>query len=297
MRIASLDEQSYRDLLWDHRPLTDFWRIGRGYTKKLEKVGLYTMGDVARCSLGRPGEFYNEDLLYSLFGVNAELLIDHAWGYEPCTMAHIKNYRPSTNSVSTGQVLTCPYDWEKTRLVVQEMAEQLSLDLVEKGLVTSQITLTVGYDIANLASPDALARYRGQVVTDPYGRKMPRHAHGTVNLDRQMSSSRRIMEAVTALFDRICDPKLLTRRLTVTANFLEREEAAAARPIWQQLDLFADTEKQERENAELERERRRQKAMLGIKRKYGKNAIVRGMDLKEGATTMARNSQIGGHRA
>ncbi len=297
VRIAQLDEMSYRKLLWDHRPLTDFWRIGHGYARKLEKNGMFTMGDVARCSLGARNEYYNEDLLYSLFGVNAELLIDHAWGYEPCTMAHIKAYQPTTNSLSTGQVLTCPYNWEKTRLVVQEMAEQLSLDLVEKGLVTSQLTLTIGYDIANLTNPEILSKYHGQVVSDHYGRKIPRHAHGTVNLDRQLSSTRRIMEAVIGLYDRISDPMLLARRLNVTANLLEREDEAAARPDFEQMDLFMDNGKREQENAELEREKRRQKAMLGIKKKYGKNAIVRGMDLEEGATTISRNGQIGGHKA
>lgn len=297
VRIAELDEMSYRRQLWAHRPLTDFWRVGRGYAKKLEKVGLLTMGDVARCSLGRGDEFYNEELLYSLFGVNAELLIDHAWGYEPCTIADIRAYKPSTNSVSSGQVLTCPYSWEKTRLVVREMADQLALDLVEKGLVTSQLTLTIGYDTENFKRPEIAAQYTGQVVTDHYGRKIPKHAHGTVNLDRQLSSTRRIMEAVTSLYDRIADPALLARRLTLCANFLEKESEVAAKPGFQQLDLFTDPEKQRQEEAELEREKRRQQAMLGIKRKFGKNAIVRGMDLEEGATTMARNGQIGGHKA
>lgn len=297
VRIAELDEMSYRRELWAHRPLTDFWRVGRGYAKKLEKVGLFTMGDVARCSLGRGDEFYNEELLYSLFGVNAELLIDHAWGYEPCTIADIRAYKPSANSVSSGQVLTCPYSWEKTRLVVREMADQLALDLVEKGLVTSQLTLTVGYDAESLKRPEIAAQYTGQVVTDHYGRKIPKHAHGTVNLDRQLSSTRRIMEAVISLYDRIADPALLVRRLTLCANFLEKESEVASKPGFQQLDLFTDPEKQRQEEAELEREKRRQQAMLGIKRKFGKNAIVRGMDLEEGATTIARNGQIGGHKA
>lgn len=297
VRIAELDEQRYRELLWDHRPLTDFWRVGRGYAKKLEKHGMFTMGDVARCSLGKPGEFFNEDLLYSIFGINAELLIDHAWGYEPCTMAHIKAYKPSTNSVNSGQVLTCPYTWEKARLVVREMAEQLAMDLVEKGLVTSQLGLSVGYDIENLTDPAKASQYRGAVVTDHYGRKVPKNAHSSVNLDRQTNSARRIMDAVTALYDRIADPSLLVRRLNVSANLLVKESELTQSPGFQQLDLFADTEKQLREEAELEREKRRQIAMLGIKRKFGKNAIVRGMDLEEGATTIARNGQIGGHKA
>lgn len=258
---------------------------------------MYTMGDVARCSLGSPGEFFCEDLLYKLFGVNAELLIDHAWGYEPCTIAHIKAYKPTTNSVSSGQVLTCPYTFEKTRLIVKEMAELLALDLVEKRLTTNQLTLTIGYDVENLTDPEIRARYHGSVVTDHYGRKIPKHAHGTANLPRRMSSSRRITEAVLEIFDRVADPNLLTRRLNITANFLapetEREDAGG----YEQMDLFADTAAKEREDAELERENRRQRAMLEIKRKFGKNAILRGMNLEKGATTVERNSQIGGHKA
>ena len=295
VRIGELNEQSYRELLWDHRPLTDFWRVGRGYSRKLEKYGLYTMGDIARCSLGGPGDFYNEELLYSLFGVNAELLIDHAWGYEPCTIAQIKAYKPATNSVSSGQVLTEPYSFEKARLVVREMAEQLTLDLVDKELVTRQLTLTIGYDIENLTRPGI--HYTGPVVTDHYGRQIPKHDHGTVNLDHPMSSARRIMEAVTALFDRIANPALLVRRLTLCANFLEREDAADPGAEYQQMNLFADVQAQLREDAALEREKRRQRAVLGIKKKYGKNAIFRGMNLEERATAIARNGQIGGHRA
>lgn len=295
VRIAQLDEMSYRELLWGHRPLTDFWRVGRGYAKKLEKHGMYTMGDIARCSLGKQTDFYNEELLYSLFGVNAELLIDHAWGYEPCTIADIKAYKPSANSVSSGQVLTCPYNWEKTRLVVREMADQLTLDLVEKGLTTNQLTLTIGYDVESLTRPEIRAKYRGEIVTDRYGRKIPKHSHGTANLDRRMSSTRKIMDAVTALYDRISNRDLLVRRLTLTANLLEREDAP--RENFEQLDMFGDARRREAEDAELEREKRRQKAMLGIKKKFGKNAIVRGMDLEEGATTISRNGQIGGHKA
>lgn len=295
VRIAQLDEMSYRRLLWEHQPLTDFWRVGPGYARRLNKAGLFTMGDVARCSLGGQRDYYNEELLYSIFGVNAELLIDHAWGYEPCTIAHIKAYKPETNSVSSGQVLTCPYSWEKARLVVREMADQLTLDLVEKGLVTRQLTLTVGYDVENLSNPNIASQYTGPVVTDRYGRQIPKHTHGTVNLERQMSSSRRIMEAVTGLFDRIADPALLVRRLTLTANFLEKE--AAAQVGFEQMNLFEDARRKQQEEAALEREHRRQKAMLDIKRKYGKNAIVRGMDLEEGATTISRNGQIGGHKA
>ena len=297
VRIGALNELSYRQLLWDHRPLTDFWRVGRGYSKRLEKRGLYTMGDIARCSLGGSGDFYNEELLYSIFGVNAELLIDHAWGYEPCTIANIKAYKPETNSVCSGQVLTEPYPYEKARLVAREMAEQLAMDLVDKGLVTRQLILTIGYDIENLTRPEISGAYTGPVVTDHYGRRIPKHSHGTVNLDRPMSSSRRIMEAVMALFDRIANPMLLVRRLSISANFLEREDAASPDSEFQQLDLFMDLQAQQREDAALEREKCRQRAMLGIKRKYGKNAIFRGMDLEEGATTRARNGQIGGHKA
>ena len=295
VRIGFWDEQSYREQLWGHRPLTDFWRVGPGYAKRLEKYGLFTMGDIARCSLGGPSDFYNEELLYSAFGVNAELLIDHAWGYEPCTIRDVKAYQPTTSSLCSGQVLTCPYTGEKARLVVREMAEQLTLDLVEKELVTRQLTLTIGYDVENLTRPEI--EYTGPVVTDRYGRKIPKHSHGTVNLNRRTSSARRIMEAVTALFDRIIDPGLLVRRLTVSANFLEREDAVSPETEFQQLDLFTDPQAQQREDEALEREKRRQKTMLGIKKKYGKNAIFRGMDLEDGATTMARNGQIGGHKA
>ena len=269
--------------------------MGPGYAKRLEKYGLFTMGDIARCSLGGPSDFYNEELLYSAFGVNAELLIDHAWGYEPCTIRDVKAYQPTTSSLCSGQVLTCPYTGEKARLVVREMAEQLTLDLVEKELVTRQLTLTIGYDVENLTRPEI--EYTGPVVTDRYGRKIPKHSHGTVNLNRRTSSARRIMEAVTALFDRIIDPGLLVRRLTVSANFLEREDAVSPETEFQQLDLFTDPQAQQREDEALEREKRRQKTMLGIKKKYGKNAIFRGMDLEDGATTMARNGQIGGHKA
>lgn len=296
VRMAYLDEMLYRRLLWDHRPLTDFWRVGHGYASRLERNGLYTMGDIARCSLGNPGEFYNEDLLYKLFGVNAELLIDHAWGYEPCTIRDIKSYKPETNSMSSGQVLTGPYSFEKTRLIVREMTELLTLDLVEKGLVTTQLTLHVGYDVDCLTDPAIRSRYHGPVVADHYGRKIPKPAHGTVNLERPMSSTKRITEAVVDLFERTVDPNLLTRRLSITANFLIREEDAVQKDF-QQMDLFADVTGQEKENADLEREKRRQEAMLKIKRRFGKNAILRGMNLEKGATAIERNSQIGGHKA
>ena len=291
VRIAVLDELTYRQLLWDHQPLTDFWRVGSGTQRRLARYGMYTMGDVARCSLGRPGECQNEDLLYRLFGVNAELLIDHAWGVEPCTMADIKAYRPENNSISSGQVLTCPYTWEKAGLVLREMADSLSLTLVERGMVTSQLTVTVGYDVESLAGNSG---YRGPVTVDRYGRKIPKHAHGTVNLPRKTASTRLITQAVMELYAGITNRELLIRRLTIGCGLIPEEDAADPCP---QLDLFADCQAQHREEERLAREKRQQQAMLGIKRRFGKNAILRGMDLEEGATTLARNAQIGGHRA
>ena len=301
VRIAELDERSYRSSLWDHRPLTDFWRIGRGYSKKLEERGLYTMGDIARCSLGKPTDYYNEDLLYSLFGVNAELLIDHAWGWEPCTIADIKAYRPRSSSVGSGQVLHCAYPFEKARLAAKEMADLLALDLVEKGLVTNQIVLTVGYDIDNLKDPALRKKYGGEVKTDRYGRKIPKHAHGTVNLKQYTSSTRQIIQAVTELFDCIVDEKLLVRRLSMAAAHVIPEAEAQNEPRFEQMDLFTDyaalQKEQEKQEAELERERKMQKAVLEIKKKFGKNAVLKGMNLEEGATARDRNSQIGGHKA
>ena len=300
VRVARLDEMSYRHLLWDHQPLTDFWRVGRGYARKLHKVGIRTMGDIARCSLGKEDEFYNEELLYKLFGVNAELLIDHAWGYEPVTIREIKAYKPTTNSMGTGQVLQCPYTNEKARLITREMADQLVLDLVDKGLVTDQLVLTVGYDIENLTDPERRKRYRGEIVTDHYGRQIPKHAHGTVNLPVYNSSTSLIVEAVVALFDQITDPELLVRRLNLVACRILPEQLAARNTEFTQLDLFSDPEEDIRRKAreaELRRERRRQQAVLTIKKKFGKNAIVKGMNLEEGATAMDRNGQIGGHKA
>lgn len=301
VRIAELDEMSYRRQLWSHRPLTDFWRVGRGYAKKLEEHGLYTMGDIARCSLGKPADYYNEDLLYNLFGVNAELLIDHAWGWEPCTIADIKAYRPQSSSVGSGQVLHCAYSFEKARLAAKEMADLLALDLVEKGLVTDQIILTVGYDIGNLKDPALRKEYSGEVKTDRYGRKIPKHAHGTVNLKQYTSSARQIVQAVSELFDRIVDEKLLVRRLSMAAAHVIPEEEAQNEIQFEQLDLFTDyaalQKEQEKQEAELERERKMQKAVLEIKKKFGKNAVLKGMNLEEGATARDRNRQIGGHKA
>ncbi len=300
VRIAELDEMSYRQLLWDHRPLTDFWRVGKGYTARLEAQGLYTMGDIARCSLGRPEEYYNEELLYKLFGKNAELLIDHAWGWEPCTIADVKAYRPEHKSVVSGQVLQDPYSFEQARLVVREMADSLALDLVDKGLMTNQLVLTVGYDIENLTDPERRKRYTGPVTTDPYGRKIPKHAHGTANLEQYSSSSQDLMEAVSALYDRIMDRSLLIRRLSISANHLADEAEAHRRQQPEQLDLFTDYAAQEEQQAKQEaahaREKKLQEAMLGIKKKYGKNAILKGMNLEEGATARERNQKIGGHQ-
>lgn len=303
LRIAELDEMSYRRLLWDHRPLTDFWRVGRGYAKKLEAYGMYTMGDVARCSMGKDNDFLNEELLYKLFGVNAELLIDHAWGYEPVSMKEIKAYRPATNSISQGQVLSEPYSFEKARIIVQEMTELLVLDLVDKHLVTDQMVLTVGYDIENLADDQKRRAYKGEITTDHYGRKVPKHAHGTANLDRQCSSTMLIMEQVLRLYDRIVDPALTVRRIQLVANRVVNEEEAlqAQKEQFEQLDLFTDYEKREcereKERAMLEKEKRIQTAMLSVKKRYGKNAILKGTNFQEGATMRQRNEQIGGHKA
>lgn len=293
VRIAELDEMSYRRFLWDHRPLTDFWRVGRGYAKKLEEIGLFTMGDIARCSLGKSYEFYSEDLLYKLFGINAELLIDHAWGWEPCTISDIKAFRPSTNSISSGQVLQSPYSFDKARLVVKEMTDLLVLDLVDKQLVTDQMVLTVGYDTNNKA-------YKGETTTDRYGRKIPKQAHGSINIGRQTSSTKLITDAVMELFDRIVDKKLFVRRMYVVANHVVNESSVQTKK-YEQLDLFTDYAARERQEAEeksaLEKEKRIQKAMIGIKKKHGKNAILKGMNLEEGATAKDRNKQIGGHKA
>lgn len=301
VRIAELDETGYRRLLWNHRPLTDFWRIGFGYRKKLEENGLYTMGDVARCSIGGAGEFYNEEFLYKLFGVNAELLIDHAWGYEPVTMRDIKAYRPESNSIGSGQVLKCPYEPEKAKLVVWEMADMLALDLVDKGLVTDQIVLTIGYDIENLQDAKRAKTYRGEITSDHYGRKVPKHAHGTKNLTRMTSSSKLITRAAQELYDSIVNPNLLIRRIYITANHVIKEGQAVKEASFEQLDLFTDYtalfKARKKEQEELLKERKLQEAMLSVKKKYGKNAMLKGTNLREEATTKERNEQIGGHKA
>lgn len=301
VRIAELDEMSYRRLFWSHRPLTDFWRIGKGYAKKLEDHGLYTMGDIARCSLGSVADRYNEDMLYKLFGVNAELLIDHAWGYEPCTIADIRAYKPESNSLGSGQVLKCPYTFQKAKLVVREMADSLALDLVDKKLMTDQIVLTVGYDVENLSDPGIRGGYSGAVTTDRYGRQIPKHANGTANLGKYSSSSKLIIDAASGLFERITDKKLLIRRLYLTANRVKGEGSVPEDTGGEQLDIFTDytkeEEKRKAEALELARERKKQEAMLDIKRKYEKNAILKGMNLEDGATAQDRNQQIGGHKA
>lgn len=294
VRVAELDEMSYRRKLWSHRPLTDFWRVGKGYAKKLEAEGLYTMGDIARCSIGKAEDYYNEDLLYKLFGVNAELLIDHAWGWEPCTIVDVKAYKPKSNSIGSGQVLHCPYSFDKAKLIVKEMTDLLVLDLVDKSLVTDQIVLMVGYDIENLTDPDIKKSYKGTISTDHYGRSVPKSARGTINLDRQTSSTKLIMDAATELFDRIVDKNLLIRRVNITANHIVDEASLENKDKIQQLDFFTDYQE---EDAELIREKKMQKTILEIKKKYGKNAILKGMNLEEGATTLDRNRQIGGHKA
>lgn len=300
VRIARLNEMTYRKLLWDHRPLTDFWRVGRGYAAKLEAHGLYTMGDIARCSIGKDTDYYNEDLLYKLFGVNAELLIDHAWGWEPCTIADAKSYKPENKCIVSGQVLQCPYDFQKARLVVREMADALALDLVDKGLATNQLVLTVGYDIENLTDPQRSRNYRGSVTTDRYGRKIPKHAVGTENFPYTSLSSD-LLRAVTALYDRIVNPNLLIRRLSISANKLLDEASVSKAEETEQLDLFTDyaakEQKVQADEAAHAKERKIQEAVLGIKKKYGKNAILKGMNLEEGATAKERNETIGGHQA
>lgn len=340
VRIAELDEFSYRRLLWDHRPITDFWRVGRGYAKKLAKKSIFTMGDIARCSLGTSSDYYNEDLLYKMFGVNAELLIDHAWGYEPCTLAEVKSYRPQRKSLVSGQVLQNAYTYEKTRIVVREMMELLALDLVDKGLLTNQIVLTVGYDIENLSDPERRKAYKGEITVDGYGREVPKHAHGTGNLPFSTASTKLTTDCVLEVFDRVVDESLLTRRISITANNLVLEseykresEVASAEP--EQISMFDmlaggdDSQAPERVSSKeatacseqdkpnstmvaesisgsaasdksedaLEKEKQVQEAMLKIKKRFGKNAILKGTNLQEGATAKERNAQIGGHKA
>lgn len=293
VRIAELDEMSYRRQLWDHTPLTDFWRVGRGIANRLALYGIRTMGDIARCSIEHEG------MLYQLFGVNAELLIDHAWGWEPVTMEAVKSYRPETKSFSSGQVLQCAYTADKARNVALEMADSVSLELVEKRLLTDQLVLTVGYDIESLTNPEIRAGYKGKITKDYYGRQVPAHAHGTINIEPPTSSSDILISKVAELYDRIINPQLLVRRLTLAINHLVSEEDYKRKPKYVQLDLFTDYDelkrKHEKEKEDLEKERRRQEAVLNIKKMYGKNAILKGLNYFNGATQRDRNKQIGGH--
>jgi len=295
VRIAELNEMSYRQMLWSHQPLTDFWRVGHGYARKLKEHGMFTMGDVALCSVT------HEELLYTLFGKSAELLIDHAWGWEPCTIKDIKTYRPASQSLGISQVLPCPYSAEKAKLVLREMADQLVLDLADKKLVTNQLVLTVGYDIKNLTVPKRCSNYQGPVVLDSYGRQIPRHAHGTASLSCHTASSKELIRAASDLFDRIVNPILLIRRLSITANHTVPERSVSTPILYEQMNLFTDyaalEKKRKKEQAELERDKKLQQAILTIKKKYGRNAILRGMSLEEGATARERNKQIGGHKA
>ncbi len=293
VRIAELDERSFREKLWSHTPITDFWRIGPGIARRLEKLGLRTMGDVAQYS-----EKF-EDNLYKVFGVNAELIIDHAWGWEPCTIEDTRNYRPASNSISSGQVLMRPYAHDEAGIVVREMTDALTLDLVRKGLVTDQMVLTLGYE--SVKDPSDLKDYDGEITLDWYGRYTPKHAHGTANISRQTSSTRLITEAVMELFEKITDPNLMIRRINVCANNVVSEQEAASKEKYEQLDLFSDPEESERERlAEdelLEKEKALQKATLNIKTKYGKNAILKGTNFLDGSTARERNRQVGGHKA
>lgn len=295
-RIAELDEEGYRKELWSHRPITDFWRVGHGYASKLEKIGLMTMGDIARCSIGKSTDFYNEEILYRMFGINAELLIDHAWGWEPCTISDIKKYKPENNSISTGQVLQEPYSFDKARIIVLEMTDSLVLDLVEKRLMTDQIVLTVGYDII-----DSNGYENRETVFDRYGRKVPKSAHSSINLGKYTSSTKLISKLVLELYDRIVDRNLHVRRMYVVANHVIDETKAETENSVVQLDLFSDSSESETENAKetesLNKEKQVQKALLDIKKKFGKNSIIKAMNLQDGATAIDRNSQIGGHKA
>ena len=291
VRIAGLDEMTYRKYLWNHRPLTDFWRVGKGISRKLEKNGIFTMGDVARTSEK------NEELLYKLFGINAELLIDHAWGYEPCTIESIKAYKPVTNSISSGQVLHCPYNYEDTKLIVKEMTELLTLDLVKKNLVTSKMVLTIGYDIENLSNPEISKSYLGEVTLDHYGRKVPKSAHGTINIDHKTSSTKIITDYVMNLYESIINKNLLVRRINITAEDVVNEDDYKNNKKFEQIDLFIDYNEIEKQQKKEKLEKELQKAVLDIKTKYGKNAVLKGMNLIEGGTTIERNGQIGGHKS
>lgn len=296
--IAELDEMSYRRRLWGHRPITDFWRVGRGYADRLASAGLYTMGDIARCSLGGSSDYYNEDLLYKMFGINAELLIDHAWGREPCTMKEVKAYRPLVKSLSSGQVLHCPYDYEKARIIVKEMAQQLCLELIEKKSVTNRLSLTVVYDRMNLIGDNAEKKYKGETESDRYGRKLPKHGHATVRLERFTSSAADICGEFMRLYDKAADPRLLIRKIVVGADNLISEKKAST-DKYEQIDFFSTAgsdNSDEIKDEKRDKERRLQEAILDIKKRYGKNAALKGLNFREGATAKDRNRQIGGHR-
>lgn len=293
VRIAEIDEMSYRKLLWNHKPLTSFWRVGKGIANKLEKNGLYTMGDIARCSLN------NENLLYKLFGVNAELLIDHAWGWEPTTIEDVKAYKPERNSISSGQVLHSPYKYEKAKLIVREMIDLLSLDLTDKHLVTKQLVLDIGYDIENLINPTIRRLYDGEITIDSYGREVPKHSHGTINLDYNTSSTKVLSKKCIELFDRIVNKNLLIRKINITACNVINENQAKNEVVFEQLNLFCSTNDSEQnieEKKKQEEDNKLQHTLINIKNKYGKNSILKGMNLEEGATTIDRNNQVGGHK-
>ncbi len=301
VRIAELDEHSYREKLWDHRPLTDFWRVGRGYVKKLEGFGLYTMGDIARCSLGGEKDFHNEEFLYKTFGINAELLIDHAWGYEPCTMDLVKAYKPESNSISQGQVLHEAYNFDKARIIIKEMATALSMQLFESNRVTDQIVLTVGYDKESLDNPEIKKKFKGKIKNDYYGRAVPEHAHGTSNLEYYTNASSHIIDAALEIYDEHVNPNLLVRRVGIAAcHIISREEADKKESeSFVQLSLFDtdNSDEKEKHKKQDEKEMALQNALLDIQKKYGKNAILKGTSFEDGATMRDRNNQIGGHRA
>ena len=293
VRIAEIDEMSYRKLLWNHKPLTSFWRVGKGIADKLEKNGLYTMGDVARCSLN------NENLLYKLFGVNAELLIDHAWGWEPTTIEEVKAYKPERNSISSGQVLHSPYKYENAKLIVREMIDLLSLDLTDKHLVTKQLVLDIGYDIENLTNPAIKKMYNGEITIDNYGREVPKHSHGTINLDYNTSSSKVLSKKCIELYDRIVNKNLLIRKINITACNIIDEDIVEKEVVHEQLNLFSSSDDSEQKIEDKKRQKednKLQHVLLDIKNKYGKNSILKGMNLEEGGTTIDRNNQVGGHK-
>ncbi len=291
VRIAGLDEKAYRKFLWNHKPLTDFWRVGKGIAQKLEKNGMFTMGDVARQSI------IDDEKLFKLFGINAELLIDHSWGYEPCTIDSVKSYKPVTNSLSSGQVLKEPYNYEQTRLIIKEMAELLSLDLVKKDLITSKLVLEIGYDVCNLSKSKISHFYEGEIKLDRYGRKVPKHAHGTINIDHKTSSTKIITSKFMELYDEIINRNLFVRRITLSACDVVNEEDYKNILTYEQMDMFIDYKLLAKQRQKELEEKSLQKAVLNIKAKYGKNAILKGMNFEESGTTIERNGQIGGHKS